>query len=751
MSGGVVLVEGPSGIGKSRFLHEIAGDAEWRGLTVLRAESRPDDELHAYGALRTAFESGVTRLRAQQLGVVLHDFVLADLAKVAPSLGVWLAPAAGPGTPARGESQHRMARSLRRALLAMAELNPTVLIVDDVQWADDASLALLAALAPELADHGLLLCLGYRDIEARERESLWTQILTLDASQRQERIELGGLDPGNVTRLVEESLGGAVVPAEMSEGLFLETGGNPLFILETLRSWQEHTQSQISADVTPTEMMGTSELPISGGVAQTLARRLSGLDDKGRAVLEIAAVRGETGSPAALAEIAELDELTVLTAIEKMITRGLLAESEHGYMFAHHQIRRVVLDGLETPRMRSIHAAVADEIERETPDQVEQLAHHYVAAGAGEKAARYSFLAGLRAMSLSAFETALHHFDNAAELRGGYRFSLLISLEEALAVLGRREYQGRVLAEAATAAATQAQEAVARARRARYLAGEANYQEAIALGGGAVASTSGDSAAPEYVETRQILGLVLAQAGRPKDGIPYLEDASAGSEPGSPEEASALCDLGNVLCAAQRYEPAVDQLTRALHAFEELGDVYGIAEASGQLAIAWMEQGEPDKAVDMYGRSVSLSREVGYRRGEAVGLANMGNALYVQGAVVDALDRYAAAADLFYAIGERTGAALLRGQRCVGALHRARRRLGGGRRRRLARALPVGRPQMGRGVLRGAPGGESAASWRSGGSPGIRRHGPRTGRRWLPPMGRGASAPPWCPDRTVTR
>lgn len=659
-AGSVVLVEGPAGIGKSRFLHEIAGDAEWRGLSVLKAEPQPADEFTPYGVVRAAFESGLTRLRAQQLGVVLHDLVVADLARVVPSIARWLPPHIASSPSTRGETQHRVVRSLRRVLIALAELNPTVLIIDDAQWADDASIGLLATLAPELRDHGLLLCLGYRDTEARDRKALWEEILAMDAASGHARIELKSLDEAETKRLIEESLGGTAVNADMSEGLFLETGGNPLFVLETLRSWHEQTQAQMTSGAAPTELVLTDDLPIAGGVAQTLARRLSSLDAEARSVLEIAAVRGDTGNPSVLAGIADLPDLAVLSAIEAMMRRGLLVETEEAYGFAHHQVRRVILESLDVEKLQTIHREVAESVERDNPDEVERLAHHYVTAGARHKAAEYSFLAGQRAISLSAFETAVHHFENATALEGEGRFSLLVALEDALAVLGRRPDQERVLHEAETEAKTPDQRAIVMARRSRFLAGDANYNDAIPLGINAVAVASRDSRSQAHIQTRQILGMVLAQAGRPAEGIPYLEEAAIAAVPGSVEEAWVFCDLGNVLCAAQRYGPAVEQLTKALDGFEELGDPYGTAEASGQLAIVWMEQGDPGRAADMYRKALGLSRDVGYRRGEAVSRANLGNALYVQGSVTDALDEYDSAADVFDAIGDRAGAALLR-------------------------------------------------------------------------------------------
>ena len=101
-------------------------------------------------------------------------------------------------------------------------------------------------------------------------------------------------------------------------------------------------------------------------------------------------------------------------------------------------------------------------------------------------------------------------------------------------------------------------------------------------------------------------------------------------------------------------------LTRALTTYEKLDDRFGIAEASGQLAIVHMENGDHEAAEPLYRTALDLSRTLGYRRGEAVNLANLGSSLYLQGSIADALDLYDEAAAVFYAIGDRRGAALIR-------------------------------------------------------------------------------------------
>jgi len=659
-SGGVVLVEGDSGVGKTRFLQELTEDAQWRGLTTLRGECAEDEQLHPFQAVRTILDGGLTRLRSQQLAELLDEATLADLALLVPRIRDWLDDLPASVPLQSNAARERMNTTVRRAFAALAELSPHVLFVDDAQWIDEESIAVLAELAGDLRGKALQVVLSYRAPEARSRPTLWRHIVSIDSAARVDRMELAPLDLGASTRLIQESLAPVNVESDVAEGLFFETGGNPLFILETLRTWHEETRDGLAAGSNGADRRTGEPFPVAGGVAQVIARRFAGIGEDDRIVLEAAAVLGRIADPGLLASVCRLSRIDALHAIEELLQRGAFAESPDGYDFAHHQIRRVTLDALPRGRRAHLHRSVAESIEERRPEAVEDLAYHYSAARVPKKACRYSAEAGRRAASLAAYETAVQHFENAAHWDvPDARYELLADWEDALGVLGRRSDQREVLDRVEAVADSPEAHAELARRRARLLGLEGKHRDAVAL-----AERAADEAVDWNPVVRgrslQTLGLVLSHAGRPLEAVPHLESAVAALEGDPAAEASALCDLGNVLCDTQQYVRATEVLTRALTTYEKLDDRFGIAEASGQLAIVHMENGDHEAAEPLYRTALDLSRTLGYRRGEAVNLANLGSSLYLQGSIADALDLYDEAAAVFYAIGDRRGAALIR-------------------------------------------------------------------------------------------
>jgi DNA-binding SARP family transcriptional activator len=654
--GGIVMLEGPSGVGKTRLLEETADDAQWRGLSVMRVECREDEQLEPFSSLRTAFESGLSRLRAEQLGALLHQLTLAHLARVVPRVREWL-----PGLPEslpddRAVGSGRLQRAIGQTLTAMADLNPMVLMIDDAQWADEASLVLLTEVAADLRHRSILLCLSYRGADARERPEVWRQLVAIDGSMGTERMTVGPFDLHGSTLLIQEGLGVASVPSDTAEGLYLETGGNPLLLLETLRTWHAETLAEESGDLSSPAM--PTLMATSGGIAQVVSRRFAGLDDSSRSVLESVAIMGRVADPAIISSITSLDRLETLRALDVLIGRGALVESSDGYAFAHHQVRAVTLEGLAMDRRTELHALVAVEIERREPDRVEALALHYGEAGDRANAARFSRLAGDRAFGLAAFDAAARHYRTAAQwtVSDDDRFAILRGLEASLDVLGSRDEQRRVLDEASELAPNHPE--VARLR-ARLEDREGNHLTAVRLATEAVDMTT-DAMSDQRRVALSTLGMTLSHAGRHAEAVPHLE-AAARLARGDPfAEASALCDLGNMYGQAQQYLLAAERLEAALEIYEHLDDLYGSVRTGGELAIIRMEQGDSRGAAELYDTALHRAREVGYQRAVAVNLSNLGNARYVLGDLAAALAAYAEATEVFDEVGDYRGAALLR-------------------------------------------------------------------------------------------
>jgi DNA-binding SARP family transcriptional activator/tetratricopeptide (TPR) repeat protein len=653
--GGVILIEGESGIGKSRLVEELIDDAQWRGLSPLLATCSEAELLHPLQGLRRALESALTRLRFDQLQAVLHRSTLAELAELVPHIRGWLTDSGIAPGGSDGGSREQHLHTIRSALFALADLNPIVLFIDDAQWLDEESAAVLAELAPDIADHSLLIGLSYRDSEVRDRPAMWQRLLDIDARTNTHRIKVIALDLVESGRLVEESLGETKADPDLVEGLYLETGGNPLFILESLRAWHENTLEGLGHERLERQLT----LPPTSGVTSVISRRLQSLSTQARAVLEATAVLGSQARPRLVASMTDLPMATTVQSVTDLVRRGLLRESVVGYEVPHDQLRRVVLGGIDGAMLKAIHERAANAIEIEQPDLVEDLAYHFSASQIADKAYSYSLQSARRAVALGAYDTAVRQFENAARWAvGDERYPVLTEWEEALAVLGMRDEQHRILDELGEVAAGPETRAELARRRSRLFAEEGNHRQAVEVANQALIESAG---LPPLIRARllQNLGLVLARSGRAPEALAHLEEAVNVLGDDVASRAAALCELGNVLCEVQEYQRASVALAEAKNLYEDLGDLRGTAEVNSQLAIVAMELGDGDTAINLYTAALQISRELDYRRGQAVNLANLANVLYTQGRVGPALGHYQEAATIFSEIGNRLGAALV--------------------------------------------------------------------------------------------
>jgi DNA-binding SARP family transcriptional activator len=668
--GGAVLIEGDGGIGKTRLLQELTEDAQWRGLSVLWAECFEDETLHPFNTLRRALEMGLTPLRLRQLGEILDRADLAELARVVPRVR-----SAFPNLPDLpqlhpDESRDRLHQALRQTLTALGELNPHVIFFDDLQWSDEESVAVLTELATALDGSSILFCLSYRTTEARERLELWDHLRAIDGLGPSERVVLSALSQDESTRLIEESLGVSAVPGDVAEGLFFETGGNPLFLLETLRTWHEESRDLVATEseteAGPPRIAPSIGFPVSGGVTQVIARRFASLDDAVRVALESAAVLGRVSDPAIVAQVSGLSRLETLRALDTLVRRGAVVETDDAYEFAHYQMRRVALDGIEPARLGALHHRAGEALEARHPERIEDLARHFSAAEVADKAARYAAAAGHRAAGLGAFDTAVQHYERAAswleraEVQIDEYFATLGDWEAVLDVLGRRDDQRRVIAEMERVAGGEPRMlAETWRRRALHLAHAGSHVEAMAAAATARSLIEEDADPHLRGRVLRTYGMVLGQAGRPAEAIPWLEAAVAAFAGDPRAEADAGCDLGSVLIESQEHERATAELLRSLDRYAESGDLRGVAEATGRLAIVHMEQGDLPTATEFYETALVSCRDIGYRRGEAVNLANLANVLYLRGSISESLQTYRDAGTAFNAIGDRRGAAFV--------------------------------------------------------------------------------------------
>jgi DNA-binding SARP family transcriptional activator len=667
--GGVVLVEGEPGVGKTRLAREVCDDARWRGFDVLWARCHANDMARPYAPLAEALRNALTPLRVQQLAQRLGPVWMRGLARIERRITDWI-PDLPEGAPLRpGEERERIREALLRALVALARSAPLLLVVDDVQWADSETLDVLRALGPHLDSSRLLVFLTARKEESRDREEVWDTLRELDRTCGRGRLLVGPFSVFELGELVRRSLGLATVPPRFCARLLDDTGGNALFALETLRALRD--EGRLDAKVVETtdlDQIATAQpLPITPDVQRVVTTRVAALSDAETHVVELTALRGAVVDLATLEHASGLERGALLDAIDDLLARGLIVDVEDGYAFHHEQVRSVVEDSIRPEARADMHRRLASALSATHPDDVDALARHYSEGGVSEVAVRYLAESGNRALELGAYRSALHSFARAVELAPGAgvtrldHFNLVAHYERCLDVLGHREEHAPALELLEELAGDEPRLlAEVERRRAWWSAHSARFDDSEHAARRAVSLFEQVGDREGAGASLVALAAALRWSGRSAEAVPVLETAIDVLDADTTARAEARCELGHALREMQRYEEARSQLSLAHAESEASGDVRGAAEALGVAGVVAMEEGDAVAAEEALRDALERCRTIGYRHGEGLQLLNLGNLCYSKGDIAEALDFYNDAAVAFVELGNRRAEAMAR-------------------------------------------------------------------------------------------
>ncbi len=376
--GGLVLVTGEAGIGKTTLVTSAADEARRRGALVLSASCWYSDSAPGYWPwvqilrrLRRSVEPdewAAAQANAGGLSVLLGEggpAHAADSAGDARRHG----HAARDDNPDVGSSdEFELYDGVNAALVSAAQRRPVVVVLDDLHWADAASLRLLEFVAQHTWFERLLLIGTYRDAEVEAADHpLHELIMSLVAKAR--TVTLTGLEPHEVGTLMARTAG-RDPELDLVDEVYRRTGGNPFFVEQTARLWGA------DGDLTA----------VAPGVRDAIRRRLTQLPEAVLELLSAAAVLGRefhrqvlaasAGSPAA-----EVDRLLDRAAVARLV----VARTGGRFAFAHDLVRETLYDGLDEGERRSRHAAVIRAVEQHAG-----LAERFLPA----ELARHAYLAG---------------------------------------------------------------------------------------------------------------------------------------------------------------------------------------------------------------------------------------------------------------------------------------------------------------------------------------------------------------------
>ena len=403
--GGLVLLAGESGSGKTRLLQELTRRAPRRGATVMRGQAldqgaqRPFEMLAGIAGTLAELAQDDPALR-DALRERLADSRAAICAAI-PQLGETLG-ATGPDR--LGPEDFGEARSLDGLCALLDALGsaerPVVLLLDDCQWADELTVKLLRRWhderAPGMERHAVVVA-AFRAEEVDEDAPLRAG----DAPE----VALASFDEDDVKRLVESMVG--EVPDAAIEAIVRLSEGNPFMVSAVLRGLVESGALVGQPSGWEVDEDALAEARSSRQAAVFLSRRLELLPQPVLHLLEVAAVLGKEFDLELAAPLAGLPLGEAIAALSKARSRHIVwAQQEGRHAFVHDKLRETLLARLAAGERRALHLAAAQEIERLDPERVFELAYHFDAGDQSERALPYALQAAAEARGRHALAVA---------------------------------------------------------------------------------------------------------------------------------------------------------------------------------------------------------------------------------------------------------------------------------------------------------------------------------------------------------
>ena len=410
--GRICLISGEAGIGKTRLCAEIAREAEKKGLTVLVGHCS-EQEAVPYLPFVEILESWVDRCQSPDDLRRAMGEEGPELGRLLPKLRRIIPDLPPPLELAAEQARRQLFNSISNFIARRSREQPTMLVLEDLHWADDSTLALINHLSQRHSDLPLLMIATYRESEIDVSPSLSRTLEDLIRGRVATQIRLEGLPSNDVAQMLH-GLSGQAPPAALVSEIHGETEGNPFFVEELFRHLAEENRLYDRAGQFRLALR-IEELEVPRNVRLVVGRRLGRLGEATRKILALAAVIGRFFSFELLEAATSAKADALLDCLDEAHRVGLIRSIAHypeaRFEFSHELIRQAILTDLSVARHRRLHLDVAETIERIYSDTLEdhyaELAHHYSQTSNTRKAVIYLHLAGQQASRRSAHTEAV--------------------------------------------------------------------------------------------------------------------------------------------------------------------------------------------------------------------------------------------------------------------------------------------------------------------------------------------------------
>jgi tetratricopeptide (TPR) repeat protein len=680
--GGFTVIEGDAGVGKSTLVLGVVAEAKARGMRVLVGRAAALDNPPPYNLIRAALtpeekpagllpsgESAPIAFVPETGGETLM-LGFAGRADLSGNPGAWpveerlLESITGPGEPAE-TSRERLMAQLADEVLDVAHRGPSLLVLEDLHFADDPSLEFLEYLAPQLETHALWIVattLSIGLLSDRRRAGVERIVRSSDA----ERLSVRPFTPGELVEFVHQ-IAGRDVPAEEITRWHSQTGGNPQFVEQLLRT-RGADRSSSTAD--PFEGSGPPEL------AQYLARQLPNLSEEEHRAMSVASVLGKGFTFQLLLKASGEEEERLAEITEHLVRRGILRERDDEHLeFVRDELRTEVYGSLTDTRRRLLHKKAAEALEATGAADVATvfaLARHFYLGKIDDRAQEYNHLAAEFAARSMSPAVARDHLERALECHrrarpadrsGEVEIALELSVQlDRLGELNAAEALLReILARPERLTDVPArQRMLVRVYLAHLLTEEGRWEEADLLTGELLAGEEAKAAPLTRIAIHRLRGEVRYYLGRYDESLSEHDEAlTLARRLGDAREiALETVRRANVLgMIPGRFEEAVNDYRAATESLIELGERGEAAYALLFLGVVQSQHRQNAEGLASLKRALALAEEAHDLRRIGWSLFNIADLLQEEGHLEEAEERNRRSRAILEKVGDRFGLA----------------------------------------------------------------------------------------------
>ncbi|MCB0047403.1 MAG: tetratricopeptide repeat protein [Caldilineaceae bacterium] len=548
--------------------------------------------------------------------------------------------------------QNQIYEQCSNVLCQLADEQPLILVLDDLHWADAASIGLLFRLGRRLESRPLLIVGAYRPDEIARGDADGRHPLTKVLTEFKRYLGDIWVDLDQATErkgqaFVDAFLDGAPnhLDSAFRRQFYNHTQGQPLFTVELFRQLQEAggliraddgawvASKNLSWDMLPKRMEGIIE------------ERCARLTSELREILTVGSVEGQEFTTEVVAQVRNTDVRGLVSQLSRSAqdeqhliqaqgVQRIGGRRISSYQFTSSIIQNYLYQALDEIERSYMHEDVGNALEALYRDEAAmvavQLARHFDLADMPDKAVTYLRIAGDQAQIAYAHIEAIRLYSRALELLNdnndngdiNTRYALLLTREHAFAMLGNRIAQAQDLETLMKLARQQnslAKEAEVTLRRAEYAVRIGNFEDALTDAQAAIrlAQQAGDSSQEAWARYR--CGSACWQLDRYDEARQYLEEALAltNAQPVPAMEANVAYELGLIRYYEDEYDEAIERLKRAQATFKELGDGKGEARCLSLEGVILDTTGDHGNAQGKFAQALQLARRIGWRYAEA--------------------------------------------------------------------------------------------------------------------------------------